>query len=174
MKKKILLGLLVLVGLFMITGCGNKTNNINHNISETNEKENQSSLKVGDVLVDLNKSGSFHDISYKYPENAMASNVGTFAIMDLMNGEDLVVRIAMYFYENKAMGEVNAGEGLYSVDAIEYNNNVWNVYEGTKDGKKVMNYITQEGDDSYTITFLSNDDISEFSDAFMKTVIFNR
>lgn len=172
MKSKLLSGLLLVVALFMITGCDNKPNNTNGNTNT--EKKDTSSLKIGTVSVDLNRSGSFHDTSYKYPENAMASNVGTFAIMDLMNGEDLVVRIALYFFENKTIGEVNPGSGLSSVDAIEYNNNTWNVYEGIKDGKKLINYATQEGDDSYTITFISNDDAFEFSDAFMKTVEFNR
>ena len=169
MKKKLLL-IMVIVCLFAVTACTNSKNETN----EKEEKQEKSILKIGNVAVDLNRSGSFRGISYKYPENAMASTVGTFAIMDLMNGEDLVVRIAMYFFENKTIVEVNAGSGLSSVDAIEYNNNTWNVYEGTKDGKKVMNYATQEGDDSYTITFLSDYDISEFSDAFMKTVVFNR
>lgn len=174
MKKKILLVMLVLVCLLTITGCNNKTINTNNNSNSAGEKEEKSSLKIGNVAVDLNRSGSFHDISYKYPENALASNVGTFAIYDLMNGEDLVVRIAMYFFENKTIGEVNPGSGLSSVDEIKYSNNTWNVYEGTKDGKKIMNYATQEGDDTYTITFISNDDASEFSDTFMKTVQFNR
>ena len=172
MKRKILLGLLVLVGLFMITGCGTKTNVIKGNRS--NEEVKTSNLKIGNVSVDLNRLASFHDISYKYPENATYGNMGTFAIMDLMDGEKLAVRIAMYFYENKAMGAINAGAGLSSVDVIRYNNNTWNVYKGVKDGKQVMNYATQEGDNSYTITFLSDYDIEEFSDVFMKTVIFNR
>ena len=171
MKKKLLIGLLVMIGLFTLTGCGVKTNN---NSNSASKKEEKSGLKVGKVSVDLNMSGSFHDISYKYPEKAQTSNVGTYSIMDLMNGEDLVVRIAMYYFENKTLGEAQPGEGLSSVDAIEYNNNVWNVYEGTKDGKKVMNYATQEGSDTYTITFISNDDLSSFSNEFMKKVIFNR
>ena len=172
MKKKILLGMLVLVGLFMITGCG--TNPINTNGNTDNKEIEASSLKIGNVSVDLNRSASFHDISYKYPENATYGNMGTFAIMDLMDGEKLAVRIAMYFYENKTIGAINAGAGLSSVDVIRYNNNTWNVYKGVKDGKQVMNYATQEGDNSYTITFLSDYDIEEFSDVFMKTVIFNR
>ena len=174
MKKKILLGILVLLVLFAVTGCGNKTEEITDDSGKTNEKVETSNLKVGNVSVDLSSSGSFHAISYKYPKDATTGNVGTFAIMDLMNGENLVVRIAMYYFENKSMGEVNAGEGLSRVDAIEYNNNTWNVYEGKKDGKNVMNYVTQEGDDSYTITFLSDEDISKFSNEFMKTVVFNR
>ena len=172
MKKKLLLGLLVLVVMFTITGCGTKTNVIKGN--RINEEVKTSNLKIGNVSADLNRSASFHDISYKYPENATYGNVGTFTIMDLMDGEKLAVRIAMYFYENKAMGAINAGAGLSSIDAIRYNNNTWNVYQGVKDGKNVMNYATQEGDNSYTITFLSDYDIKEFSNAFMKTVVFNR
>lgn len=171
MKRKILLGLLVLVGLFMITGCGT---NPKTEINGIEEQKKQSNLKIGNVSIDLNRSASFHDISYKYPENATSGNMGTFAIMDLMDGEKLAVRIAMYFYENKEMGAINAGAGLSSVDVIRYNNNTWNVYKGVKDGKQVMNYATQEGDNSYTITFLSDYDIEEFSDVFMKTVIINR
>ena len=169
MKKK-LLGIFVILGLLIVTGCGSKTNST----TGSNEKTIDNNLKIGNVSVDLNRSGSFHDISYKYPENAMASNVGTFAIMDLMNGDNLVVRIAMYFFENKSIGEVNPGSGLSSVDAIEYNNNTWNIYKGVKDGKKVLNYATQEGSDSYTITFISDEDTTEFSNEFMKNVIFKR
>ena len=168
MKK--ILSLLIVVCLFIVVGCSSTKEELNKN----EEQEEKYTLKIGNVSVDLNRSGSFHDISYKYPENALTSNVGTFAILDLMNGSDFVVRIAMYFYENETIGEVKAGEGLASVDSIRYNNNTWNVYKGVKDGKKVMNYATQEGDDSYTITFISNDEIEEFSNEFMKTVIFKR
>ncbi|MBR2743977.1 MAG: hypothetical protein IKE01_01595 [Clostridia bacterium] len=174
MKRRILLVFLIIAGLIVLTGCGNKISSTTNSSNRGNEKEIVSSMKIGNIDLDLNRSGSFNAISYKYPENAMASNVGTYSVMDVMNGEELVVRIAMYFYENKTMGDVNAGAGLSSVDAIEYNNNVWNVYEGTKDGKKVINYVTQEGDDSYTITFISDNDTTNFSNEFMKTVKFNR
>ena len=172
MKKKLLLVLLVLVVMFTITGCGQKTNDSKGNSG--NEEVETSSLKIGNVSADLKRSGSFHDISYKYPDNTTSGNMGVFAIMDLMDGEKLAVRIALYFYENETLGEVQAGSGLSSVDAIRYNNNTWNVYKGIKDGNQVMNYATQEGDDSYTITFISNDEIEEITNDFMKEVIFKR
>ena len=57
MKKKILLSLLVLVGLFTITGCGNsdtssKTDNVNSN-SKTNNTEQKNINEDNKELVDL-------------------------------------------------------------------------------------------------------------------------
>lgn len=71
-----LLVVLVILGLFTIVGCGSKIDNS----FKTNEKEEKNSLKIGNVLVDLTRSGSFHDISYKYPENVLASNVKCYEI----------------------------------------------------------------------------------------------
>lgn len=119
-------------------------------------------------------SGSFNKISYKFPSKASSSNVGTYAIIDLMDSSDLLVRVAMSIYTGKTIGDVMKGSNLSSVDAVEFNNNIWNLYEGMQeDGKKILNYVTQESGDSYSITFISDKNINDFVNEFMNNVVFS-
>lgn len=90
-----------------------------------------------------------------------------------MNNDDLLVRIGMSFYSGKTIGEVIQGSDLSSVDALTYNDVVWNVYEGMQDdGKKIINYVTVYDGDAYSIAFISDKDIEEFINSFMENVLF--
>ena len=172
MKKRVLIVLLIIFGLFIITGCNKNIED--NNLDKPTKEETISNLKIGNVPVELDMSGSFNKISYKFPSKASSSNVGTYAIIDLMDSSDLLVRVAMSIYTGKTIGDVMKGSNLSSVDAIEFNNNIWNLYEGIQeDGKKILNYVTQESGDSYSITFISDKNINDFVNEFMNNVVFS-
>lgn len=174
MKKKFLLGLLVIVTLFTITGCGtNEVNEPKQNGSK-NDVSSMEKLKVGNVEVELNMSGSFNDITYKYPQSALTSNVGTYSIIDYMDNNIFVFRIAMSLYDGKTIDEVMKGSSLSNVEALKFNDNTWNIFKGKQeDGKNILNFVTRENNDSYSIAFISDEDISDFANEFMKNVRFN-
>lgn len=69
MKKKILFGLLVMIGLFMITGCGNNTVN---NETSVNTKSSQEK-------VTFTKERIKSHVKYKVPESA--DDMGSFKDM---------------------------------------------------------------------------------------------
>ena len=69
MKKKILFGLFVLIGLFMITGCGNKTVN----------NETSVNTKASQEKVTFTKERIKSHVKYKVPESA--DDMGSFKDM---------------------------------------------------------------------------------------------
>lgn len=167
MKKKIILNLFILLGLFIITGCTNKENTTKDN--ETNNNE-VSGIK-NSLNLQLDYSASFNGISFKYPSTASYSNTGSYCIIDSMDNDDLLVRVAMSIYPGKTIGEVLEGSSLSSYDAVEYNGNMWNVYVGKQDdGKNIKNYITIINGDAYSIAFISDKETQSFEDEFMSNV----
>lgn len=69
MKKKILFGLLVMIGLFMITGCGNNTVN----------NETSVNTKASQEKVTFTKERIKSHVKYKVPESA--DDMGSFKDM---------------------------------------------------------------------------------------------
>lgn len=171
MKKKYLV-IILLISIITLVGCGSKENKEKDNNS--NSEKTTDTIKVDNVEVKLDLSNTFNKMIYKYPSNALSSNVGVYTIMDYMNGQEFIFRIAMYYFSRKTIGQVMENSSLSSVDALTYNNATWNVYEGIQDdGKKVINYVTEYNGDAYTITFISDKDLKELAKEFMNNVKFN-
>ena len=171
MKKKIILCLMIIVLLFISTSC-NQVKSIN-NTNESNNTNNFSNIEINDILVDLDMTSSFNDITYKYPSKAMYSNVGTYAIIDLMNNDDLLVRVALSIYKNKNIDEVMKGSSLSKEKQLIINSNTWNIYNGKQDdGKSIINYVIRNSNDTYSIAFISDKDINDFISLFMSYISF--
>ena len=174
MKKKIILLMILVLTLGIVTGCGGSSSQ-EESSNKKGKENNDATVKVGNKDVKINRSGSFVEMTFRYPDSALASNVGTYSIIDYMDNNEFVFRIALYFFEGKTIEDVMAGSTLSSVDALPYGEYTWNVYQGKQDdGKSVLNYVTQVGDNSYTVTFISDYDMKDFADAFMKNVNFNK
>lgn len=75
MKKKILFGLLVMIGLFMITGCGNNTVNNEKNV---NNKTTVNNKETGEKVTFTKERIKSH-VKYKVPESA--DDMGSFKDM---------------------------------------------------------------------------------------------
>ena len=103
MKKK-LLTLLVLAALFNITGCKNNET-AESNTPSINETTESSGIIVGSNQIELNAPGTFNEMSYYYPKESVTSSLGTYNIIDYMDGELFVFRIAIARFENKSVEE---------------------------------------------------------------------
>ncbi len=175
MRRKILFSLLVIIALFTITGCGNNemNNNTNNQKETENKKSDKLEVKVNDLNIEFDDTGSFKGISYKYPTKAITSNVGTYSIIDYMNKDEFIFRIAFYFFENKTLDQVMSNNSIPSIGTKTINNKTWNVYEGIENDRNVTNYVYEQNDGTYTITFVYDKDIHELINLFMNNVTFD-
>ena len=167
--KKILVCLLAVLSLFILTGC--KKDNEPKKVVKK-EKLKYIETKVEDYDIVLSTETKFNELSYKAPENANIGNVGTYSIMDIMNNDSLVVRVAMYYFEGKYDYEVMKDSPLERVGTYESNKIVWTKYTGYQDDKYLITLVNQYNNSTYTITFLSDYDIEEFIDKFTGTIEF--
>ena len=175
MKKKIILSILVLM-LVLLTGCNSdvkkedKTNNSN---TKQEEKSSVPEAKVDDLVIKFNMSSSFQKMKYRFPEKAMTSSLGTYTIMDYMNGSEFIFRIGMYFFDNKSVEQTMTDASIESVGTKTINGITWNAYEGdTKDGKKTKNFAYYYDGGTYTVTFIYDKNISDVITTFMNNISF--
>lgn len=169
MKKKILICLLAIIALFTLTGCKNNKKTETKKDKELPIMENVEA-KVGRYTITLDKTASFNGISFKYPSNAVSSNVGTYSIIDYMDGNNLVVRVATYFFDMKKPYEVMADSSLTETSTMSVNDKEWTVYEGVQDDKQVTTLVLYYNNSTYTITFLSDYNITEFMNTFIASI----
>lgn len=162
--KKVLLCLLV---LFMITGCSSNGDKPNEEV----KKNNAIQAKVGDLAIELKSSETFKGISFKYPTSAQTMNVGTYYLMDYLDDGNFVFRIAMYYFENKALDKAMENASAVNEGTKTINGNVWHIYSGkTDDGKNMLNYALEVNKSTYTITFIFDDNLDNFIEVFMNNV----
>ena len=170
MKK--ILSLLIIALVLIVTGCGDTGNN-----NTSNGKANESTdveVKVDDLIVKLNFTGSFNALTFKYPSEAQTMNVGTYYMMDYLNNGDFIVRVAMYRFENKPLEKAMEGSSATYRGTETINGIQWHVYDGkTQNGEKMVNYAYRYNSDTYTITFIFNKDLNNFMEVFMKELKFS-
>ena len=137
MKKRIIVCLLVILSLFLVVGCKDTTKK---ETKKSNKKEvvQEIETKVNDYSILINTAASFNGMNYKYPSTAVYSNVGTYSIIDYMDGENLVVRTAMYYYENQYDYEVMKSSNAHEIGSMVVNGREWKRYESTEYNKKVF------------------------------------
>lgn len=177
MKKKILLVLLLIVGIFTITGCGsNETENNNRNNTNSNSQKTNDKLeaKVNDLVIELNYTGTLSNMFYKYPSKAVDSSVGTYSIMDYMNNGEFVFRILVAKFDNTAIDTAMNSSITKKTGTKNINNIEWNIYEGIQeDGKKTIAYACSNDSDVYSVTFVFDDNVDDLINLFMNNVKFN-
>ena len=143
MKKKILLGFLVLVGLFTITGCEtkeNKNNNENNNIKEQqniNEKEKEDDSQDNSVIIDdeiiefddEDNSAIIDDEIIEFDdEDNRPIEEEIVNVNEVINCDNCVYA---YFSETKSLGST-ISEGEYTTDVRTLK---------TSDGKQRHNFF---------------------------------
>ena len=171
MKKRVILCFVILL---FIAGCTKGNVSVSESVSEIKEDTSKIEAKVDDLVIDLNYTGSFNGIKYKYPSEAMTSNVGTYSIIDYMNNGEFIFRIAMYRFENKSLDQTMSSSSIESKVIKNINNRSWSVYNDVQeDGKKMINYAYEYNGSTYTITFIYDKDINNFIDVFMNNVEFD-
>ena len=191
MKKKILLGLLVIVALFTITGCGKNSNN-NSNVKSSKE------YNINGISFELDKEDSISKMKYKvsnsfdrraeasttvynlyYDENKDkydASNL-VFSISitaNIMQSESNIEYAINKLNNNSSLKNISREQKKINDLTWEYitldnyydNNNSYknhSYYYETYDGKYYTTYIIQ---------FNKVDNMEEFENDFIKNIVF--
>lgn len=183
MKKKILLSLLVVAGLFAITGCGNSSNNSNTN---SNNKENNKydTVKIYDKTIQLNSKEKIQKMSFMTNEKDLiyrtsGTNAAYVTYEDDSHPDDIivdygvtVVNVSMRYFEGKTI-ETVMSQAPYQRTAKKVGDIEYQYFEYTDNGIKGYCYSYEYDGSTYTITFEAKIDISSLVETFMKNVSFN-
>lgn len=172
MKKKIVLSLLLVVSLFVFTGCGKVNNEEANSNKEKNQviEDNKDKLVINGYDLSLNENNTFSKIKFKYPHDAIISNPITSFIIDYKktDSDESVVRVVMGDMYGTNIDNSMEGftkEGTKTINGIE-----WSIY--TKDGKRSYGFNINYS--NIVIGFIYNDpDMSKFEEEFMKNVTLN-
>ena len=175
MRKKLLLGLLVIVGLFAITGCGKSSNietNINKKINDNKEvvtiqgeKFNLSSERV---------LGGIH-----YQENYVDFNtdqIGNMRTMNYSKEGKSIFEVRVMYDENRSDSELKAiveTQTGAKQQSKEINGIKYIYYEYTADdGATVHHYMYVFNGKVYTIGFFLGEKPGDIEEVFMNNVSF--
>ena len=166
MKKRLLLSILIVISLVTLTGCDLKKEETKTTTNKASEKGN---IKVGDYYLSLTEKTTFDDAEFMFPKNTIVSSVGSYTILYYMKtGTDQeLFRIGI----NKFLGPITQvmGENFIRQGAKSFNGLTWEVYSDTAGN---ITYAHYHKDYSYVFGFISQEDMSEFQEEFIKKVTF--
>lgn len=175
MKKRILLSLLVIVTLFVITGCG-KSNNSN---SSNNQNMNNSKdvVTIQGQQFKLKSEQSLNNLHYK--ENYIdfySDAIGNMRTMSYIKQEKLIFEVRMMYDESRSLSELKAivetqngaKEQSKEINGIKY---VYYEYK-MKDESTVHHYMYVYNGKVYTIGFFLGENYGNIEDVFMNNVFF--
>ena len=168
MKKKIIICLVLLISICFVTSCNNKKED--NTTTTTTTKEAEGNIAIGDEKVSLSEDGFFEKMTFKYVKNSIVNSLGTYTILVYQKkGTDQeLFRIGITKFYGKpetVMGDTATKVGTKKVNDIE-----WEIYQGDN---KMNTYAYYYDYDTYTISFMSNEDTTKLEEEFMKTVKFN-
>ena len=157
MKKKILLILLIIVGLFTITGCGSSS-------TKSGEKTNKTSSSRFDT------KASVDDLYFKY--------ISTYDLGDTTNGK--IMRAGEYniivtHQKNMTKEDIIKEKGLTLDRELTINKVKWSIYDYSNDTVTSKIYMHEKDDGLYTVTFakyVKEFDVTSIMNEFMDEVEF--
>ena len=184
-KKIILVSLIILMliaGLFVLTGCGN---NENERIVENKTSSNSNSTKgvanefsIGDKNFKFDKETTFNDFVYKNadglePDESKMAVYLNYKNNDIYDG-NYVFRIAMSYKENMSLDDV---ADQYKGKSYENKNNNglnWITYESNNNNIDTIVYMTEKNNNLYVVNIAKyeecNIDINSLAEIFMNGV----
>jgi uncharacterized lipoprotein YehR (DUF1307 family) len=171
MKRKIFLSLLVIVALFIITGCGSDD-------SEPS-KEYSNTFKINDLSLVFDQDSEFHDFKYKNIKGLEPDESKQAAYLDYKNNDiydgRFVFRISMSFTNELTLQEFLEG---YKTETVKINGISWERLTlsnkaDNKDTSSVV-YATEKNSTVYAVSTMAfkeaNVDINELSNIFINGV----
>ena len=178
MKKKIIIvGMLVtllIISMFILTGCGKKNEN---ETEEKTETVDETLVKINGLEFHLNKDKSFKDIKYMVSEDFQEADHGNYIQYNYYQEDQTnLFFYRVFYYENKGINDAIADLGLDTnisltdgkTDNIEYKS-----YEKPRDdGGTIHFYFILKGDEIYTLNFISKYDIKDFEEKVLNSVKF--
>ena len=122
MKRKIILGIIVIVSLFTITGCNKNTSKDNNESSKLKE------ITIGDKKIQLDKKDNYNNkVEYAYSSSFNISSLGTNRIYKLLDKDENEL-LAIYTNTTYETPE----QTLSMLEKDYYNNNTINVKSSNK------------------------------------------
>ena len=169
MKKRVLLVLLVVITLFMVTGCD----------SSSSSDGTSNIFKIKDVSFVFNEDSTFHNFKYKNSKE-LTKDESKYSLhleyvnKDIYDGR-FVYRISLSFSDETNLEKFLDG---YNSEKVKVNGITWNKVEikSTVDKKetKAIVYATEKNKVLYAVTTLSfkeaNIDIDTLSEIFVNGV----
>lgn len=173
MKRKILLGLVVLITLFTLTGCGNKKEENN----KENTKDSKNIVIINKEKFELTSETELYDLHYN--ENYVdfhTDRVGDYKLMSYQIGDDLVFEVRLMYDDSRSDSELKAiietqtgaKEQSKEVNGIKY---IYYEYTGT-DNETVHHYLYVHNGKVYTIAFFLGKEPGNIEEVFMNNVSF--
>ena len=181
MKKKIILCLLVIVGLFTLVGCGSEKKESQNN-KEEKEKEvvDETLFKINNLEFHLDKEASFKNIKYTISKDfkEIVHDYGSPYIQYNYYQEDStnLLYFRIFYYENKdvkyAFNDLGLEENVELVDG-KTDNIEYKYYKAPRDDGGTINYyVVNDNSDIYIISFISKYDIKDFEEKTIKSIKF--
>ena len=170
--KKIIYAVLIILTLFMVSGCGTKKEvDSKKDITKNDVK----TIAIGNKKLEFTESGGLGSMNFKYPNGAVFGTVGTYSTIAYQksdNSEDLLFNILIAKFDNKNVSKAMEGSTATYINEIDINGVNWSFYRDQADGKYIVTYACEYNGDTYTITVLSESEIDDFARVFVKTVTF--
>ena len=169
MRKKLLIVLLVIFGMFAITACGDTEDSGNKTNTKAQVKDG---IKYKDLYFVFDRSQTNNEMHFKYSDDFSLSGYNSFTGVTY-NDE---ISIRLNYFENVTLDEAKKTmfDGAY--EEIEMNNIKW--YKGTftvndgGDGTLMSVYITEYNSKIYLYMINKNDDTKAVEEAFLKGITF--
>ena len=173
MKKKVLFSLLIVLALFVITGCNNK---------EEKEKSNKS-VTIDGIKYNFDDSESFHDMKYKFEKDLKNIKVNkeenSRGYVFYQEGtEEELFRITFSYKKGKDIFDEFDSFISKESPTVTYNNIKWYYcYDAERYNSTILNfYVYQNGNDAYSISFApkkdKNIDLNDYIKTFLTNVSF--
>ena len=175
MKKKILLNLLIIISLFIVTGCGKEktTNTLDKNMKVVKVEGNEIRLRSEDNLknfVYLQHANDFHTNTMGYNRTLMVTS-----------DDKVQLYVNIVTAEGKTLNEVISRIDFATVTDKTVNGINYKYYEREGlnanqlgDDCKGHFYLYEYEGDVYQIGIVSNKDFAEFEKVFMDTAYFKK
>lgn len=180
--KKIILSLLVILSLFIVTGCNKESNQNTTSKSEKSIKYD--TVKIYDKKIALNSKSSIQKMSFMTNKDELINrtsgiNVTYVTYEDETKADDIIVsagatviNVSMRVFEGKTIDEVMS-KAPYKRTNKKVGDIEYQYFNYTDDSINGYCYCYNYEGNTYTITFEAKIDINAFIDTFMKNVSFN-
>lgn len=169
MKKKLFVVCLLILSVFIISGCKNIKNDNNNSSKGLDNDKKSDALIIDGYDLSLTEDSSFYDIKFKYPKGVDYNSLGTYTILaySRKDGPQTLFKIGITKFDNKTVDEGMVSDKLMKIGTKSYNDISWTVYE--VEGKD-HTYAMESNKDLYTINFIYDPGLEQFEEEFMKNV----
>ena len=174
----------LLIGLFVLSGCVKKEENKGNEVEKKNETVEATPQVVDDSLVKINgldfhldKEATFKDMNYLTVSAFKEASFGRYVQYNYyLEDNSNLLYFRIFYYNGKSEDEIIQDLGydkdkLYSeegkTDNIEYK-----FFDTKDDGGSMHLYFVNKDDATYVLNFASKYDIKDFEDKVVKTIKF--